>query len=415
MLTEKYRPKELSDMVGQENLTGQNGILTRMLDNKTLQSCIFFGPPGIGKTTAAEIVAEKSNMPFYKLNATNCSVKDIQAIIAEEKKKAWPRQVVLYLDEIQNFNRKQQQSLLPYTESGELILIASTADNPYHCVYDALRSRCVMCKFKPVKPNDIAFVIRKVLVSENDLRLDDEAIEFLAEISTGDIRNAVKTLELCLNTIPKPDPITKEAIKNIIPKEQIGRFDMDQDVHYALISALQKSIRGSDPQAAVFYLTRLLDAGDLESPARRLPVIACEDIGLANPYAIVHTISCIEAAERIGFPECYKPMVQAVIYLAMSVKSNSNEPSYYGALDDIHAGKGQEVPNHLRNMCAPGYIYPHDFPYHWCSQQYLPTDIKDHVYYKPGNNTAERDAYNVQASIGNVIDKGDGIYQYNNL
>lgn len=385
---DRYRPDCLSDMVGQSKLLGPNGILTKISSQKDCPSLIFYGPPGCGKTTAAKILMNiicKRYPDYHKaeLNATNASLTDIRNVIKEAK----DAPCVLYLDEIQYFNKKQQQSLLPYVESGKLILIAATTDNPYYCCYTALISRCFILEFTPVSIDDIKDRIHIVSGLER-IQIDHDAEILIAENAAGDVRRALTLLELANIQYPKQQ-LTTEHIKHILPSTRISGFDTDSDTHFALISALQKSIRGSDPNAAVFYLAKLLEGGDILSPCRRLMVIANEDIGLGNPDAIPFTYACIEMAKQLGLPEANKPLTNAVIYLAISPKCATCENTYNKAAKDVKNGYGAVIPPYLRHACSEGYLFPHDYPNHWVKQQYLPDDLKGRIYYQPEPNAFE--------------------------
>ena len=384
---EKYRPQTLDDICGQRHLLGKHNPITFLAEQKLPQSLIFYGPPGTGKTCTARVLANYADRPFFSLNATNASVKDIQALVKEHEK------IVLYLDEIQYFNKKQQQSLLPYVEDGSIILIAATTENPYHSIYDAILSRCSIFEFKRIPKEDLAerlqYIAKQEGISEY---FDTEVLTYIAQVSAGDMRRATNLLELMHNVNPETK-VTKEIVKNSLPTATMSGFDTSDDVHYNLISGLQKSIRGSDPDAAVFYLVRLCEGGDIISPCRRLLAIACEDIGLANPTAIQHTLACTIAAEHLGLPEALKPLTQAVLYLALSQKSASNEATFMPAQEVVKMGKGAVVPSHLRTACAPGYVWPHAYPYHWIDQQYMPDDLVGTKFYEPGDNPFEQQAF----------------------
>lgn len=393
-LADKVRPTLLSEIIGQPHLTGINGIITNMLQNKNITSLIFYGPPGTGKTTTANIIANSTSHPIYKLNATTASVKDVHKAIDENKDNL---PVLLYLDEIQYFNKKQQQSLLPFIESGEMLLIASTTENPYHALYDALLSRCTVCEFKKPTTNQIAE--RLLVIAQNeyatDINFDVGAYHHIAAVTGGDVRRAVNLLELSFNQFKDRfkqtgRSVSIQDVSSLVPAANMSGFDTDSDIHYALISGLQKSIRGSDPDAAVFYLAKLLEGGDILSPCRRLLVIANEDIGLADPQALAIVYALVETAKELGLPEANKPLTNAVLLLALAPKSCTAESTYNPAAEDVKNGLGAVVPFHLRHACSPGYKWPHEYPYHWCPQQYLPDDIKDKQYYHPGDNSFEQ-------------------------
>lgn len=392
-LNEKYRPQGLDDVIGQERITGPNGLIRNMLMKKDIRSCIFYGPPGCGKTTVAKIVAQTSGFPFASLNATNAKLDDIRKAIAVKGDMSVP--LLLYLDEIQYFNRKQQQSLLPYVENQDIILIAATTDNPYYCCYDALLSRCIVTEFKPVSTDAITSKLMSIAQAEQNI-LTEDAARLIAGNSAGDIRRAINMLDTLFIQTPC---VTAEDVKNFTPSANMSGFDLDGDEHYSLISGLQKSIRGSDPNAAVFYLARLLEGGDILSPCRRLLVIAHEDIGLGNPNAASYTLACVETAKELGMPEAAKPLTNAVLYLALSKKCCTAETTYNKAAEDIHAGKGGVIPTHLRHAHAKGYVWPHAYPDHWVRQQYLPDDLVGSIYYTPDNNDFERMAAQYWAQV----------------
>lgn len=387
-LSTKHRPNNLNQICGQEHLIGTNGIITNMIKSKAFQhSCIFYGPPGCGKTTIANIIAENANMEFKAFNATNTGLSEIKDAVKNKTNTS----IMIYLDEIQYFNKKQQQSLLPYIESGEIILIAATTDNPYHCCYKALLSRCTILEFKPVKPSDMITRLKEITNLENKSFTDD-AIQTIANNAAGDMRRALNIIDIAILQYQQQPEITSSDIEQILPSTRMATFDTDGDDHYGLISALQKSIRGSDPDAAIFYLARLLEAGDILSPCRRLTVMANEDIGLANPDAIPFTYACCQMAQEIGLPEAKLPLTNAVLYLALSPKSSTCENTYNPAAADVQAGKGNIIPEYLRNACSKGYLFPHDYPNHWIKQQYLPDDLKHTKYYHPEDNVFENEA-----------------------
>ncbi len=396
-LADRVRPRDFDDMVGQEPLVGKNGVLRRMVESGHITNMIFFGPPGTGKTTAANIVAERSGMTLRRLNATTASLADVKEVIEETGTLMGSGGILLYLDEIQYFNKKQQQSLLEYIEDGRITLIASTTENPYFYVYNAIISRSAVFEFRPVSAEDIQRALVRTLESLNceeqaSVKLGKEALEMLAGCAAGDVRRSIGLLE---NAFYLADPnggeITVSLIGSITPKI-VGSFDRAGDVHYDLLSCLQKSIRGSDPDAAVFYLAKLLAGGDLISACRRLQVIANEDIGLAYPMAAVITRACVESARELGLPEGRIPLANAAVMLATAPKSNTAYTALAAADADIAAGRGQEVPKHLRSPKYIGYKYPHDFENDWVAQQYLPDDLKNAHYYQYGENKTEQAA-----------------------
>lgn len=403
-LADKIRPKTFDDIVGQTHLFGEKGAIRKMLERNYLTNMIFWGPPGTGKTTAANIIAENSEMTLHKLNATSASLSDIKEVISDTSSLFGNNGVLLYLDEIQYFNKKQQQSLLEFIEDGRIILIASTTENPYMYVYNAIISRSAVFEFKAVNKSDIMDAIKRamdILNTESGLTrtAEDGVIDYIASAGAGDVRRSVNLLENVYYAAD--DVITLEMIKNFTPKT-IGNFDASGTVHYDLLSALQKSIRGSDPNAAIFYLAKILEGGDLLGACRRLQVIASEDIGLAYPTAPVIVRACVESARDIGMPEAHIPLAHATILLATAPKSNSAYSAYANAVTDINAGKGQTIPSYLRPSDRyDGYIYPHDYPNHYTTQQYLPDDIKDAEYYKFGENKTELSAKNYWEKIKN--------------
>ncbi len=387
---DRLRPKSFDDVAGQAHLVGKNGILRKIAESGRMSSMIFFGPPGTGKTTCATILAEGSGMELRRLNATTASLADIKAVAAETEGMFGQKGILLYLDEIQYFNKKQQQSLLEYLEDGRITLIASTTENPYYYIYDALLSRCSVFEFKSVAAKDIEPLLKRNAEKIHKEGATDEAISFIARCAQGDVRRAVTMLDTAASCAE--GAVTKELVEQLTPSVMAGAFDRDGDVHYDLLSCLQKSIRGSDPDAAVFYLAKLLEGGDLISPCRRLMVIASEDIGAAYPMAAVITRSCVETARELGMPEARIPLANAAVMLATAPKSNSAYVAFDMANADIRNGKGMDIPTHLRSPQFKGYVYPHDFPGHWTNQQYLPDDIKNRKYYNFGDNKTEQAA-----------------------
>ena len=407
-LADLVRPTELDEVCGQEHILGKNKILDRIIKSGHISNMIFYGPPGTGKTTVANIIAKKAGKRFYKLNATNASLKDIQDITKELDTFLGINGVVLYLDEIQNFNKKQQQSLLEYIEDGRITLIASTTENPYFYIFKAILSRSTIFEFKPVGEKDIkkaldrAITLRSKEYNEICIKVTNEAKEYLAAYCNGDVRKALNGLEVALNsTKPNDDKeilIDLEAAKDSTQSKVIA-FDMDGDSHYDILSAFQKSIRGSDADGAIHYLARLIKGGDLISICRRLQVIASEDIGLAYPQAAFIVKSLVDSARELGFPEARIPLAEATILLATSPKSNSSYVAIDRALDDLENITIDDIPMHLKDAHYGGaskmgrgieYKYPHKYENHYVKQQYLPDNIKNKVYYEYGDNKIEK-------------------------
>lgn len=407
-LADLVRPTELDEVCGQEHILGKNKILDRIIKSGHISNMIFYGPPGTGKTTVANIIARKAGKRFYKLNATNASLKDIQDITKELDTFLGMNGVVLYLDEIQNFNKKQQQSLLEYIEDGRITLIASTTENPYFYIFKAILSRSTIFEFKPVGEEDIkkaldrAITLRSKEFNEISIKVTHEAIEYLAAYCNGDVRKALNGLEVALNsTKPNDDKeivIDLEVVKDSTQSKVIA-FDMDGDAHYDILSAFQKSIRGSDADAAIHYLARLIKGGDLISICRRLQVIAAEDIGLAYPQAALIVKSLVDSARELGFPEARIPLAEATILLATSPKSNSSYVAINRALEDLENMTIDDIPMHLKDAHYGGaskmgrgieYKYPHAYENHYVKQQYLPDNIQNKVYYEYGDNKMEK-------------------------
>ena len=407
-LADLVRPTELDEVCGQEHILGKNKILDRIIKSGHISNMIFYGPPGTGKTTVANIIARKAGKRFYKLNATNASLKDIQDITKELDTFLGINGVVLYLDEIQNFNKKQQQSLLEYIEDGRITLIASTTENPYFYIFKAILSRSTIFEFKPVGEEDIkkaldrAITLRSKEFNEISVKVTHEAIEYLAAYCNGDVRKALNGLEVALNsTKPNDDKeivIDLEVVKDSTQSKVIA-FDMDGDAHYDILSAFQKSIRGSDADAAIHYLARLIKGGDLISICRRLQVIAAEDIGLAYPQAALIVKSLVDSARELGFPEARIPLAEATILLATSPKSNSSYVAINRALEDLENMTIDDIPMHLKDAHYEGaskigrgieYKYPHAYENHYVKQQYLPDNIQNKVYYEYGDNKMEK-------------------------
>ena len=403
-LADRIRPSDFDSIAGQKHLFAENGILRRMVARGVIPSMIFYGPPGCGKTTAASIIAAKSGKTLYKLNATSASLTDIHNITKEAGGLLGIGGILLYLDEIQYFNKKQQQSLIEYLEDGRITLIASTTENPYYYIYDALLSRCSVFEFKPISADEICSYIENVAKREYPtLTFQGDSLGIIADHSAGDMRRALTMLEVAANSTD--DVVTEDLVRQFIPGVSQSGFDRDGDIHYNLLSGLQKSIRGSDPDAAVFYLARLLEGGDLISPCRRLMVIASEDIGLAYPMAAVIVRACVESAKELGLPEARIPLANAAVMLATAPKSNSAYSAYDAAAADIKSGKGSEIPVHLRSPKFVGYKYPHEYENHWIAQQYLPDDIKNRKYYFFSDNKTEQAAESYWNKIKNSGNK----------
>ncbi len=404
-LAELMRPKSFDEIVGQKHLFGQNGVLRRMCESGRITNMIFYGPPGTGKTTAAELVAGYSDMTFCRLNATVASLSDVKEVLSSTGNMFGSKGILLYIDEIQYFNRKQQQSLLEYIEDGRVTLVASTTENPHFYIYNALISRSTLFQFKSVDKSDIVLALRRALDylnRESNLTkyASDGILLKIAEAAGGDVRHAILLFDNAYHN--SGNEITEEDVLAF----DSGVRNYSDDSHYDLMSALQKSVRGSDPDAAVFYLCKLLSAGELIAACRRLQVMASEDVGPAYPLAAVITRACCESAMELGLPEARLPLTNAVIVLATAPKSNSAEISSMAAMADIEAGLGMIPPEPLRSPLFKGYKYPHDYPGHYVKQQYLPDDIKNKIYYKFGENKTEQAAAAYAASIG-ALKKAD--------
>lgn len=408
-LADRLRPQTLDDVVGQQHLLAPGRPLRNIIESGRIPNLIFYGPSGVGKTTVARLIAGRTNQKLCKLNGTSASTADIKAVIEQVNTISSYQGILLYLDEIQYLNKKQQQSLLEHIENGDITLIASTTENPYFYIYNAILSRSTVFEFKAVEPEEVErAVLRAFHAMEEELGvsllLEDGVAAFIARACGGDVRKSLNTVELCaLSVRPGPDgnaAVTMETARALAQKSAM-KYDKMGDEHYDLLSALQKSIRGSDPDAAVHYLGRLLEAGDLLSPCRRLLVIASEDIGLAYPQAIAIVKACVDSAVQLGLPEGRIPLAEAAILLATAPKSNSAYLALDQAMADIRAGKGVTFPRHLQNMHYDGaerevkgqhYRYPHDFPHHYVEQQYLPDDLAGAVYYQYGENKTEQAA-----------------------
>lgn len=383
-LASSLRPKKLSEVLGQEHLVGKDKILTNLVKNKKLFSMILYGPPGTGKTSIANAITEELNLRHRFLNAVVNDKKDFQVVFEEAKMYG---NIVLVVDEIHRLNKDKQDLLLPLIENGLITLIGLTTANPYHKINPAIRSRCQIFELLPLSKNDIKKGLKKAIKSLPDIKIDDASINLIATMSNGDYRFSLNLLEVAYYST-SDKTITKDVIKSINSKAS-NPMDEDETGHYDVLSAFQKSIRGSDVNAALHYLARLISSGDLDSIYRRMTVIAYEDIGLSNPMMGVKVDACINACERIGLPEVRIPLGDMVIDLCLSPKSNSGHVALDLALKDVEEGNIGKVPKHV-NAQAFGYKYPHDYPGSYVVQQYLPDELKNRVYYKPKNNKYEK-------------------------
>ena len=406
-LADLLRPTNLDEVFGQEHILGKGAVLRRLIDSGNIPNMIFYGPSGTGKTTVANIIAKQTNRTLYQLNATTASTADIKNIVAQLDTFMAPNGVLLYLDEIQSFNKKQQQSLLEHIENGKITLIASTTENPYFYVFNAILSRSTVFEFKQISASAaLQAVKRAVSYLEQRTALtakpEEGALEYIASCCGGDLRKAMNAVEVLFSAgIPQGNilPLTMEDAKAVTQKSAM-RADRDGDAHYDLLSALQKSIRGSDPDAAVHYLARLLEIGQMQSACRRLMVIAAEDVGLAYPMIIPIVNACVDMALKLGMPEARIPLGDAAVLMATSPNSNTGHVALDSAMADIKKGKAYDFPRHLQNMHADtytmereqGYKYPHDYPGSWVNQQYLPDELIGTHYYQYGNNKLEQTA-----------------------
>ncbi len=406
-LADELRPQTLDEVVGQTHILGTNGMLRRIAQSGKIPNMIFYGPSGTGKTTVARIIAAQTNRTLRRLNATTAGISDIKAIIDELDTFLTPGGVLLYLDEIQYFNKKQQQSLLEFIENGKITLIASTTENPYFCVFNAILSRSTIFEFKQLAAADIEKAEARVIDILRErggvpLDCEDGVLSYIAQSCGGDCRKAINTLELLYNAAPAgADKIllTLDDARTVSQRSAM-RYDRDGDQHYDILSALMKSLRGSDADAALHYLARLLEAGDLIGACRRILCSASEDIGLAYPQAVPIVKACVDSALQLGLPEARLPLAEAVIFLATCPKSNSGVIAIDRAIADVRAGKAGAIPRELQNVHADGagfereqgYRYPHDFSGHWVRQQYLPDELKNARYYDYGDNKIEQTA-----------------------
>ncbi len=406
-LADLLRPENLDEVFGQEHILGQGAILRRLVDSGNIPNMIFYGPSGTGKTTVANIIAKQTNRTLFQLNATTASTADIKNIVAQLDTFMAPNGVLLYLDEIQSFNKKQQQSLLEYIENGKITLIASTTENPYFYVFNAILSRSTVFEFKQISAQAALQAIHRAVSYLEErtalkAKAEEGALEYIAGACGGDLRKAMNAVEVLFSAgQPVGDvlPLTLADAKAVTQKSAM-RADREGDNYFDLLSALQKSIRGSDPDAAVHYLARLLEAGQMQAACRRLMVIAAEDVGLAYPMILPIVKACVDMALMTGMPEARIPLGDAAVLMATSPKSNSGHIALDMALADVRKGKGGDFPRHLQNVHVDtytmereqGYQYPHDYPGHWVKQQYLPDELKDTHYYEYGPNKVEQAA-----------------------
>lgn len=405
-LADRLRPSTLDDIVGQKHILGEGKPLRKIIESNKIPNLIFYGPSGVGKTTLATYIARKTNMTFKKLNGTTASTSDLKDIFKELDGFAGLNGVLLYLDEIQYFNKKQQQTLLEYIENGKITLIASTTENPYFYVYNAILSRSTVFEFKPVPYEEVEKAVRRafsILADENGISVEisDRTVKTISAACGGDVRKAMNSAELSFlatDTVDGVKTITEETAKDLTQRS-VMRYDREGDEHYDILSAYQKSMRGSDANAALHYLARLLIAGDLISACRRLMVCACEDVGLAYPNLIPIVKSCVDIAMSVGLPEARIPLADAVIMVCNAPKSNSGEMAIDKAMSDIKAGNVGSIPRQLQNTHYDGednqnkgqhYLYPHDYKNHYVNQQYLPDILKDRQYYTYGDNKNEQ-------------------------
>lgn len=406
-LADEIRPTTLDEVVGQKHILGKDGLLRRIIEGGNVPNLIFYGPSGTGKTTVANIIAQRTNRPLHRLNATTASISDIKDIIADIGTLLAPEGVLLYLDEIQYFNKKQQQSLLEFMENGKITLIASTTENPFFYVFGAVLSRSTVFEFKQITAQDaLPAIDRGVSILEQrlggKLELEEGVREHIASACGGDIRKAMNALELLASAAKNEQGkflVTLDDAKTAAQKSAM-RYDREGDAHFDIASALMKSLRGSDPDAALHYLARLLEAGDMTTAIRRLLCSASEDVGMAYPQAALIVKACVDNALQLGLPEARLPLAQAAVLLATSPKSNSVYQGIAAAMADVKAGRVGDIPRELQNVHADsaglereqGYLYPHDFPGHWVRQQYLPDELKNRKYYQYGDNKTEQAA-----------------------
>lgn len=395
ILADKIRPKNLSEVIGQKHLVGPSKILSNLVANKKLFSMIFYGKPGIGKTSIANALVNELNLRYKFMNATINNKNDFDVAIAEAKMYG---DLVLIVDEIHRMNKDKQDLLLPYIENGTIILIGLTTSNPYHKINPAIRSRCQIFELHELTAEDIFAGLKRASTYLEEIKITDEVLNYIANLASGDLRYALNLLEMAYYSTSNKK-VTLEEIKNINAKP-VFFHDKDGDGHYDVLSALQKSIRGSDVDAALHYLARLIEAEDLDSIYRRLSVIAYEDIGMANPGIGPRIMAAIHAAELVGLPEARIPLGQIVVEMALSPKSNSSHLALDTALNDIHKGNTGNVPDNIKTN-SKTYLYPHDYPYSWVKQEYMPTNLKGKIYYHPKNNKIEQNLNKLHKEMRN--------------
>ena len=410
-LADRFRPQSLDDIVGQRHLLAEGKPLRRIIESGEIPNLIFYGPSGVGKTTLATYIANKTNKTLRKLNGTTASTADIKEIVAQLGTFSGINGILLYLDEIQYFNKKQQQSLLEFIEDGRITLIASTTENPYFCVFGAILSRSTVFEFKPVSARDAENAVHRAVEilngrREKPLAVEDGVVRRIAQACGGDVRKAINAVELLFSASNGRERITLEDAV-LISQKSAMRYDRDGDEHFDILSAMMKSLRGSDPDAALHYLARAIEVGDLTGICRRILCSASEDIGLAYPQAVPIVKACVDSALQLGLPEARLPLAEACILLATAPKSNSVVMAIDEAITDVKAGRIGSVPRELQNVHADGtgfereqgYRYPHEYPGHWVQQQYLPDELRNRRYYEYGDNKTEQAAKKYWDSI----------------